>query len=76
MIDKPMTTAEVAEYLSVNEWTVRLYINQGVLKAHKLGNGTGKKGSKRRWRVWRSDLIEFINRNSNQGYDNDRPENS
>jgi len=65
MKDKPLTTAEAADFLSVNEWTVRHYIRQGLIKAHKMGNGTGKKGNKRGWRIWREDLVKFLDSSSN-----------
>ena len=65
MKERPLTTAEVAEFLSVNIWKVREYITSGLLRAYKLGNGTGKRGSKRQWRIWKADLINFINRSSN-----------
>ena len=63
--ERPMTVAEAAEYLSVNPWQVRHYISRGILKAYKLGNGGNKKGSRRRWRIWKEDLISFVNRDSN-----------
>lgn len=63
--ERPMTVAEAAEYLSVNPWQIRHYISRGVLKAYKLGNGQDKRGSKRRWRIWKGDLVAFLNRNSN-----------
>jgi len=65
MRDKPLTVAEASDFLSVNTWKVREYISKGLLKAYKLGNGTGKKGNKRRWRIWKEDLITFINKSSN-----------
>ena len=63
--NKPLTVAEAADFLSVNPWQVRHYISRGILKAYKLGNGGNKKGSRRRWRIWKEDLISFINRDSN-----------
>jgi len=61
-----MTVDQAAEFLAVIPQTVRDYINAGKLKAHKLGNGTGKRSRRREWRIWKHDLIEFINRGSNQ----------
>ena len=63
--NKPLTVAEAADFLSVNPWQVRHYISRGVLKAYKMGNGSNKKGSRRRWRIWKDDLIAFVNRDSN-----------
>lgn len=71
MKERPLNTAEVAEFLQVNEWTVRVYITSGLLKAHKIGNGTGKRGSRRRWRIWKHDLIDFINKSPNTGVDDE-----
>lgn len=65
MNDKPLTVNEAAEFLRVIPWVVRSYINKGQLKAYKLGNGTNKKGSRRRWRIWQYDLDEFVNRHPN-----------
>ncbi len=61
-MDKPSTVTEAADFLSVNPWQVRDYINKGMLKAYKLGNGTHKRGSRRHWRIWKTDLIAFINK--------------
>ena len=63
--NKPLTVAEAADFLSVNPWQIRHYISRGVLKAYKMGNGKNKKGSRRRWRIWKEDLVSFINRDSN-----------
>ena len=63
--NKPLTVAEAADFLSVNPWQIRHYISRGVLKAYKMGNGRNKKGSRRRWRIWKEDLVAFINRDSN-----------
>jgi len=62
---KLLTVNEAADFLSVNPWQVRDYITNGQLRAYKMGNGTGKRGNKRRWRIWKEDLIAFINRGSN-----------
>lgn len=62
MSDKPLTVKEAAEFLSVNPWQILHYINSGQLKAYKMGNGNNKKGNRRHWRIWRQDLIAFINK--------------
>lgn len=57
---------EIASILSVDRSTVLGYIYTAKLKAHKMGNGTGKKGSRgRRWRIWRDDFISFLDKGSN-----------
>lgn len=61
MSERPLTVQEAAVFLSIQPLQVRLYINKGLLKAYKLGNGTGKKGSRRRWRIWKDDLVDFVN---------------
>ena len=63
-MDKPLTVNEAAEFLSVHPHNVRKYIKVGYLRAHRLGNGSGT-SSRRSWRIWKHDLIEFINRSSN-----------
>jgi len=60
-----MTVDQAAEFLAVIPQTVRDYINAGKLKAHKLGNGTGKRSRRREWRIWKSDLVDFVNRSDN-----------
>lgn len=64
-MNKPLTVKEAAEFLSCKPVQVRLYIKKGLIKAYKLGNGTHKKDSKGRWRIWYEDLVAFVNRNSN-----------
>lgn len=64
--NKPLTVAKAADFLSVSTWTVREYIRLGLLKAYKLGNGAHKRGSRRHWRIWQQNLVEFVNR----GHDN------
>ena len=57
--------SEVAEILGVSTWTViHKYINygKGSLSAFKLGNGTGKRGKHRHWRIRREALLEFLNK--------------
>jgi len=65
MSDKPLTVKEAAEFLSVTSRQVREYLARKQLKGHRIGNGTNKKGSRRHWRIWKDDLMEFTNRNSN-----------
>ncbi|KKN59287.1 hypothetical protein LCGC14_0543860 [marine sediment metagenome] len=65
MKEKLLTTQQAAEFLSVNVYQVREYIKNGKLLAHRLGNGTGKRGSRRPWRIWDFDLKIFINHSSN-----------
>jgi len=65
MTDKPMTVNEAADFLGVSSYTVAEYLRAGKLKGYKLGNGTGNKDSRRQWRIWKEDLIEFVNRSSN-----------
>ncbi len=59
--------SEAAEIIGVSRWTVvHKYIRLGILKAHKIGNGTNKKKREsRHWRIAKEDLIAFINRGSN-----------
>jgi len=65
MTDKPLSVKEAAEFLGVSAYTVAEYLRAGKLKGYKLGNGTSKKGSRRRWRIWEEDLVKFITRGSN-----------
>lgn len=61
-MDKPLTVDEAAEFLSVSRWTVLDYIYQGKLQAYKMGNGSSKRGNRRQWRIWKNDLVDFINK--------------
>jgi len=65
IMDRPLTVKEAAEFLHVKPNQVRIYINKGILKAYKIGNGTSEKRSTRSWRIWEEDLVKFIGRNSN-----------
>jgi len=67
MKDKMLTTTEVAKFLDMSAWKVRDYIKTKVLKAHKIGNGAGRKGSPKEWRIYEKDLIDFVNKGSNMG---------
>lgn len=61
MLRKPMLTIhEVAELLKVKESTVRTWINDGSLRAVKLG---------RDWRVAHRDLEAFVNSHANRPAD-------
>lgn len=58
--ERLMTVKEVADYLQMHVQNVRDYIRKGLIKASRIGNG--KNG---RYRIWYSDLKEFINKNAN-----------
>jgi hypothetical protein len=45
--------------LNSSEFSVRTYINRNEIKALKAGDGKNVP-----WKVWKSDLMEFINRNN------------
>jgi len=49
--DEIMTVSEVAEYLKISEVTTYKFVQEGKIPGFKIG---------RHWRVKRSDLIEFI----------------
>ena len=53
-----LTVRQAKAILNVDWSTIYSYISDGTLKAHKMG-GDGK--SKRHWRIWYSDLVDFIN---------------
>lgn len=62
-MEKPLTVNEAAEFLSVNPFIIRKYIHKGMLKAHRIGDGTGKTGQDLkgvRFRIWKKDLIAFL----------------
>ena len=46
-----MTAQEVADYLGINEATVRRYLNRGKIKGYRLGN---------RWRIRREDVEAYL----------------
>lgn len=50
------TVYEVAETLKLDAETIRRYINSEKIRAYKIG---------KEWRVKDSDLLEFIERESN-----------
>ena len=49
--DEIMTVTEVAQYLKISEMTTYKFVQEGKIPAFKIG---------RHWRVKRSDLSEFI----------------
>lgn len=55
-----LTTKQVAERLQVGIETVKRYLQRGILKGFKIGEGGGQAG----WRIKEQDLDEFINRAS------------
>lgn len=65
MTDRPLTVKEAAEFLSVNPWQIRYYINGGQLKACKIGNDVGTQSNRKHWRIWKQDLLEFLNKGVN-----------
>jgi excisionase family DNA binding protein len=52
-----LTVEEVAELLKVSTKTIIRFINKKSLKASKLG---------RSWRIRKSDINDFLEKNSNQ----------
>ena len=62
MTERPLTVNEAADFLGVSPWRVRDYITLGLLQANRLGNGTSKRGSRRRYRIWKHNLINFVNK--------------
>lgn len=48
-----LTVAEVAEYLKVNQKTIRTKIKRGEITAYKIGDG---------WRITQDDLNSYIER--------------
>lgn len=58
-LDDILSVTDVAVWLNVHPQTVREYIKNGDLKAHKLKDKNGGEG--RIWRVWKQDLVDFVN---------------
>ena len=54
------TVYEVAETLKLDAETIRRYINSKKIRAYKIG---------KEWRIKESDLLEFIERQSNISMD-------
>ena len=50
-----LTIKDVAKYLQIGERTAYRYVNDGLIKAVKIGG----------WRIARKDLEDFIKRSSN-----------
>jgi len=48
-----MTVSEVANYLKISEVTTYKFVQEGKIQGFKVG---------RHWRVRRSDLVEFIDK--------------
>ncbi len=61
-----MTTAEIAQFMRVNERTVRVWIESRDLEAFPIG--------KRGYRVSKSDLREFIERRKRSLHNNEGTE--
>jgi len=59
--DYLLSTTQAMEFLDIDWNAIYTYIAEGKLKAHKLG-GNGK--SRRHWRIWYSDLVAFVNQDS------------
>ena len=57
-INRIISVQQAAVELSVTTGTVYKYINEGSLKAHKMGKATS---NKRHWRIKVEDLQKFIN---------------
>lgn len=58
--EKILSVRQVAEWLGVRVNAVYQYIREEELKAHKLG----RKSSRSHWRIYESDLIDFVNRSN------------
>lgn len=68
MGDELLTVNEAAGFLSVHPWQVRKYIKDGALRAYMMGGSTAMcNTNRRRWRIWRTDLVAFVNRAGNKG---------
>lgn len=50
------TTEEIAEILKMDAETIRRFIRESKIKAHKIGS---------EWRIKESDLMEFIEKKPN-----------
>ena len=59
---KLLTVREAATFLSFSPHQVRVYCQNGRLKAHKVGEGKNT-----RWRIWEHDLFDFINNGNKKG---------
>lgn len=58
----PMSVAQATQFLGYRDVHVVLnLLNSGELKGHRVG-----RGKRRRWLIWKHDLIAYINRQSNQ----------
>lgn len=63
-MDDALSVDEVAVWLGLAPNTIRKYIKQGDLKAHKLKGGNG-----RVWRIWKQDVIDFVNSDTEKNND-------
>lgn len=57
-MDDALSVDEVAVWLGLAPNTIRKYIKHKVLKAHKI---KGVDGKGRVWRIWKQDVIDFVN---------------
>lgn len=57
LADELLTVAQAAEYLQVCHKTVRRLITTNKLTASKVGNRT--------WRIKKSDIAEYLEKNNN-----------
>jgi predicted site-specific integrase-resolvase len=53
---------EAAKFIGLSPLVIRIYCKKGLLKAHKVGEGKNT-----RWKIWKKDLIDFVNRNNHEG---------
>ena len=58
--DKVMTAQEVADFLGVTRPQIYRWRAEGKLIGCRLGNGTGKRGSRREWRFLYKDVMAFV----------------
>ncbi len=59
---KLLTMNEVIDILKVKKYAIYRYIHNGELQAHRLGGNGGKhRNSRKPYRIWESDLLDFIN---------------
>jgi len=56
-MEKLLTTQEVADYLGLTRRTIYTFVQEGTLRAVKVG---------REWRIKESELEAFINRGSGE----------
>ena len=66
-----LTVKQAARFLSTSGVQIRLYIKSGLLKAQRLGNKEGEENARKPWRIWKQDLLKFVNGSSNIEINND-----